>query len=464
MARRAACAAALAAVVLAHPGAPAAGAADEPGGSPSAPPSVFGFPDPAADFETLSDFRLGRAVFRQFWTPAGEGPAHFDGLGPLYNARSCESCHVGDGRGRPPGDGAGGGDALTMIVKLAWPDRDAARAMVPDPVYGAQLQDRAIAGHAAEGRVAVTWTGETFAFADGERAHLRRPDFTIAAPAYGRIAPGLVVSARIAPPLVGLGLVQRIAEADIIAGADPDDRDGDGISGRAAIVTSEHGALALGRFGWKASQPTVAGQIAAALSADMGVSSEPRPAGHGDCTPSQRRCRAAPDGNSAEFENLEAPPAILKWLVRYTENLAVPPRQDPADAGVGQGEAIFAAIGCGACHRPEFSTRPDPDQPHLGGRRVAPYSDFLLHDMGEGLDDGFAEAGAAAGEWRTAPLWAIGLTGEVNGNLAFLHDGRARSLTEAIVWHGGEARAARDAFAGLARADRGRLLSFLGSL
>jgi len=445
----------------------AAAAAADRRTPPPAPPdgvSPFGLPDPGADFETLSDFRLGSAVFRQVWTPAGEGAAHFDGLGPLYNARSCDGCHARDGRGRPPPAGGGAYPAASMILRLARAGEAADSGMAPDPVYGRQLQDAALAGFAPEGRLRVDYAETAFVFADGETAMLRRPRFSIADAAHGPPHAATVASARIAPAMIGAGLIERIPAGDIIAGADPDDRDGDGISGRANLVDAGGAMLAVGRFGWKAAQPDLESQISTALSLDMGIATARHPAGYGDCTAAEAACRAAPDGATPAFESLEAHSVIVGWLVRYAANLAVPAPRGVDGATVAAGKALFADIGCAACHRPAFTTAPDPDQPHLGNRRIAPYSDFLLHHMGEGLADGLAEGRAAGGEWRTQPLWGIGLTREVNGNTAFLHDGRARSLTEAILWHGGEAAAARQAFAALDAASRARLIAFLDAL
>ena len=431
-------------------------------------PSAFGVPEPGADFETLSDFRLGNAAFRQHWTPAGEGPEHFDGLGPLFNAPSCESCHVRDGRGRPPQPGGAAYASVSMIVKLGRAGGDRTEPMRPDPVYGRQLQDFAVSRHRPEGRIAVSYDETVWTLAGGERVVLRRPTFAIADPAYGPLDPHTILAPRIAPAMIGLGLLARVPVADIMALADPRDLNGDAISGRANIVAYEAGSFALGRFGWKAGVATIERQIALALSRDMGLSNPDFPDGAGDCTTAERACRDAPNGNTPAFEDLEAHSTLVKWLARYSENLAVPPPRRRGDPAVLRGRAQFESLGCALCHRPRLTTAPDPDAPHLGGRTIAPYSDLLLHDMGDGLADGsadgFAEGLATGREWRTAPLWGIGLTAEVNGHLAFLHDGRARSLTEAIGWHGGEAAGARDRFAALDASARADLIAFLESL
>jgi CxxC motif-containing protein (DUF1111 family) len=269
-----------------------------------------------------------------------------------------------------------------------------------------------------------------------------------------------MISPRIAPPMIGLGLLEAIPAAEIQAGADPDDRDGDGISGRAAEVRSgQHDRLMLGRFGWKALTPTMEDQVADAFAADMGMSSRLHRDGFGDCTTAQEACRTAPDGADAP-EDVEVPDKLLDLVVFYVRNLAVPGRTGANE----RGQALFGAAGCAACHRPGFTTGEVPGRPEHSGQRIWPYTDLLLHDMGEGLADNRPEGDADGREWRTPPLWGIGRTAAVSGHTQFLHDGRARSLLEAILWHGGEAQAARDAVAGMSPADRAALIAFLESL
>ncbi|MDX2257808.1 MAG: di-heme oxidoredictase family protein [Hyphomicrobiaceae bacterium] len=416
-------------------------------------------------------FKLGNAVFRKLWVSAPASTKSSDGLGPLYNARGCQNCHLKDGRGRPPEPGE---SAVSMVVRLSVPPgtpQEIARlaagdiAALPEPTYGGQLQTFAIQGFAAEGRVAITYVEEPFTFPDGTVVHLRRPHLSIADPAYGSLHPGAMLSARIAPPMIGLGLIEAIPEADIRARADPDDRDGDGISGRVAEVW-DHGAkrLALGRFGWKAGQPTLRQQSADAFLNDMGLSTSLFPVAWGDCTTAQPACLAAPDGNSPGPGDPEVGDQLLDLVTFYAQNLAVPLRRGAETPEVVRGRDVFAATGCAACHVPGHVTGTVEGQPHLSGQRIWPYTDLLLHDMGDDLADGRPEGSASGREWRTPPLWGIGLTETVNGHTYFLHDGRARSVEEAILWHGGEAEAARDRYARLPRADRAALLAFVASL
>jgi CxxC motif-containing protein (DUF1111 family) len=265
--------------------------------------------------------------------------------------------------------------------------------------------------------------------------------------------------------MIGLGLLEAVAAEDILAAADPDDADRDGISGRPNRVWDlASGQVRLGRFGWKAGEPSIAQQSGLAMAGDIGIGNPTAPAPFGDCTAAEAACRAAPDGNSPQYAGLEAPQEVMDQIVFYSRHLAVPARRAVNDPAVLAGKRLFYAAGCTGCHRPKLATRRDWEVAELAGQLIWPYTDLLLHDMGEGLADGRPEGVASGREWRTAPLWGIGLTAEVSGHTQFLHDGRARSLTEAILWHGGEAQAARDAFAALPAAERAALLAFLGSL
>jgi CxxC motif-containing protein (DUF1111 family) len=274
-----------------------------------------------------------------------------------------------------------------------------------------------------------------------------------------------MVSPRMTPQMIGLGLLEAIPEADIRAREDPDDRNGDDISGRANRVWSiERNALVLGRFGWKAGQPSVLQQAAEAFAGDIGIGSWIVPRAFGDCSAVQSFCRDAPHGGTPQAPDEEISRKLLDLVAFYARNLAVPARRDPAAPDVLTGKRIFTVIGCASCHTPSHTTGQESPDPHLRGQLIWPYTDLLLHDMGDGLADGRPESLADGREWRTAPLWGIGLTEIVNGHTFFLHDGRARNLVEAILWHGGEAGRARDAFASLPAEDRRRLIAFVNSL
>jgi CxxC motif-containing protein (DUF1111 family) len=434
--------------------------------------NAFSHPSANLSFEQRADFFVGNGLFRRNWVTGPASTQAADGLGPLYNARSCQACHLKDGRGHPP---AGPADsAVSMFLRLSIPPHDAAeRALleahqanvVAEPTYGGQLQDLAIPGHQPEGRMVIDYAQLPVELLDGEVVQLRDPSYRIADLAYGPIHPEVMLSPRVAPPMIGLGLLEAVAEEDLLAHADPDDADGDGISGRANWVSSaERGQVMLGRFGWKAGEATLNEQGSHAMAGDVGVGNPIAPPAWGDCTAVQAACRAAPNGNSAQYDDFEAPQAVMDQILFYARNLAVPARRSVDDPTVLRGKRLFYQSGCIACHVPKLATRRDWEVPALAGQLIWPYTDLLLHDMGPALADHRPEGVADGQEWRTPPLWGIGLTDTVNGHTFFLHDGRARNLTEAILWHGGEAQAARDPFAALSKGDRDALLAFLNSL
>lgn len=421
-------------------------------------------------FQQEEGFKLGNALFRKVWVSSPSSTQASDGLGPLFNSRACQNCHLKDGRGHPPEPGD---NTSTTFLRLARPPaHEAEQARLdkldvlnfPDPVYGGQFQDFAVPGLAAEGRMQVEYTEDAVELRGGETVSLRKPRYFVTDLAYGDLDPTTTLSPRMTPPMIGLGLIEAVHEADILALADPDDADGDGISGKTALVRDKTGELLLGRFGWKGQNPTVRQQSAEAFMNDIGISTPDTPASHGDCTPAQAACLAMPVGVQKRLGDTEAPDPVLDLVTFYAENLAVPARRKASFAETLAGKKVFYEIGCTACHNPKFVTRRDARDKAQSFQLIWPYSDFLLHDMGEGLADG-QQVGLADGrEWRTPPLWGIGLTETVSGYTFFLHDGRARNLTEAILWHGGEAEAARNRFADLEKADRDALLSFLETL
>jgi CxxC motif-containing protein (DUF1111 family) len=469
------------AAVTALPADPSVAAPYEalPGGAATvrARSTADAFSDPSGNiaFDRELDFRVGNGLFRKIWVSAPSSTLASDGLGPLYNARACQSCHIKDGRGHPP-EGPDD-DAVSMILRVsipapagATPDTAAAQiegylATLPDPVYGGQLQDFGAPGHPAEFRLAITYEETTVALSGGETATLRRPTHRAADLAYGPLHPAAMLSPRVAPQMIGLGLLEAVPAADILALADPDDADGDGISGRPNIVWSaEYGQPMLGRFGLKAGMPTIREQSAAAFAGDIGISTPLFPDPWGDCAPTQAACRTAPHGDDAGQGGFEVDAESLDLVTFYSRNLGVPARRGADDPQVQHGRTVFHTTGCADCHRPAFVTHRLTDRPEQSFQLIWPYTDMLLHDMGEGLADHRPEARATGTEWRTAPLWGIGLTGQVSGTATFLHDGRARSLLEAVLWHGGEAQAARDRVVTMPSADRAALIRFLESL
>jgi CxxC motif-containing protein (DUF1111 family) len=362
---------------------------------------------------------VGKRIFVRRWQPSGSGPAGLDGLGPLYNADSCTACHFKDGRGGPRG--ASSAPHPPLLFRLG---------EVPSHPFGIQLQDLATEG-TAEGRVAVEYREVLFDYPDGTATSLRQPAYTLTAhPTTLVETPSL--APRVPPTLVGMGLLEAVADEEILAWADEEDGDDDGISGRPRRLADPQPRL--GRFGWKAGKATLRDQTVAALREDLGI---------------------------LEAEEIDA--EDLRKLVLYLRLLAPPARRDVADRDVATGEQLFLDIGCARCHRPQLTTGAD-SLPELSEQTIFPYTDLLLHDLGPELADPHPEQEADPAEWRTAPLWGLGLLSTVNGTAYFLHDGRARSFEEAVLWHGGEAEISRDRFTRLSSAERQQLLRFLESL
>lgn len=408
------------------------------------------------------DFSVGNSFFRNPWVMAPATTTARDGLGPLFNTNACQNCHIKDGRGHPPEPDAL--SAASMLVRLSLPAGDEHAAIierlgvVPEPTYGGQLQDMANPGVAPEGKVRVSYSPQVVKFADGYSVELRRPTLEISQLGYGAMHPDTRFSARIAPPMIGLGLLEAIPESAILANADPDDSNADGIYGRANRVWDHsQQRTVLGRFGWKAGQPTLNQQNAEAFANDMGLTSALVP--QDNCSASQSACLAAPNGGVTEISD-----KIMASILFYTRNLGVPARRDVDEPQVIAGKNLFHAAGCQGCHTPQFTTAADAAEPELANQKIRPYSDLLLHDMGEALADNRSEFLASGREWRTPPLWGLGLSEAVNGHTQLLHDGRARNPLEAILWHGGEADAAKQRVLTFSADERAALLAFLNSL
>ncbi|MEO8701506.1 MAG: di-heme oxidoredictase family protein [Kofleriaceae bacterium] len=393
---------------------------------------AFTHPLPSLDAEQLDEHNLGRGPFRFEWTPPQ--------LGRLFNNRSCVACHIANGRGLSQiGPDVFGSQALIRVsLPEGTPSRPGGNVPVPD--FGEQLQDHATFG-VPEVRVAQTWIDLPDMLGDGEVVMLREPRLSVTAPGMEPL-PAMLMSFRQAPPLVGMALLEAIPDDALLAAADPDDADGDGISGRVNYAWDEQSQTTqLGRFGWKASVPRLVEQAAGAFVNDMGLTNLifPEPDGSRDVNDTQ-----------------------LVQVRFHIATLAVPAaarRDDLAE----RGRELFDSLGCASCHTQVQQTGAS-DIPQLAHQIILPYTDLLLHDMGDRLTDTRRDFLASGLEWRTPPLWGIGLTQIVEPGATFLHDGRARTLTEAIVWHGGEAEVAREAFRTADRADREALLAFLATL
>ncbi|WP_231710492.1 di-heme oxidoreductase family protein [Roseibium limicola] len=431
----------------------------------------FSHPNANLSFEDEQTFRIGNGLFKKLWASSPSSTQASDGLGPLYNARSCQACHLKDGRGRPP---LPGDRAVSLFLRLSIPpqndaDRqalaDKTLLAIPEPTYGQQLQSFAVPGLHGEAQLQIDTREIPVQLADSKIIMLEAPTYRLTNLSDGPMHPDVQMSPRVTPPMPGLGLLEAIHPDDILAWEDSGDADGDGISGKANRVRNkETGALTLGRFGWKATNPTIRQQTADAFSGDIGIATPVNMAPWGDCTEAQARCRDMPHGDQARLGPSEAPDPVLDLVAFYSSNLAVPTRRDIDDASVLKGKQVFYETGCVACHRPKYVTSRKAENPAHRFQLIWPYSDLLLHDMGDGLSDDRPIGDATGREWRTPPLWGIGLTQTVNGHTRFLHDGRARNLLEAILWHGGEAKAARDAVVEMSKQDRLALIEFLRSL
>jgi CxxC motif-containing protein (DUF1111 family) len=400
-------------------------------------------------------FVVGNSFFRNNWVQAPASASARDGLGLVFNAASCGGCHGKDGRAAPPSSPF---DALNgLLFRLSITGQDANGGPLAEPVYGGQLNNLAIPGVTAEGTVSVSYVEIPGTYPDGTSYSLRKPDYEFVNLGYGNFHPAVAFSPRIANQVMGLGLIEAIPERSILALVDESDQDNDGVSGRANYVWNKAlNATSLGRFGWKANQPSLLQQTAGAFLGDIGITS-PLFTKENLSSEQERLYGSLPNGGSPEIDQDD-----LDRVVRYMQLLAVPGRRDVHDPTVLRGKQLFFQANCNGCHAPVFTTESSTDV--LNNQKIRPYSDFLLHDMGASLADGRKDYLADGNEWRTPPLWGIGLLKTVNGHNFLLHDGRARSFEEAILWHQGEASASVETFKNYSAADRNALLLFLESL
>lgn len=415
--------------------------------------NAFGKPATNLPVTALRRFTFGNRLFNTQWISAPASVDSFDGLGPLFNRNSCSGCHFKDGRGHPP-------ETIdepmqSMLVRLSTVDESG--AAIPHPTYGSQFNPQAILGFPAEGKVRIQYTEIEGVFPDGEAYTLHQPEYHFDNLSFGELGEETLFSGRVAPAVYGLGLLEAIPDAKILEMADRYDSDRDGISGRVNWVKEKpSGQKAIGRFGWKGSQPSLKQQAAVAFLSDIGITSSLMPEENWNFKDDQK---GAPiSGGQPELSD-----DFLDKITFYLQTLAVPAQRNWDQSEVLRGKALFLKVGCGKCHHPEFKTGSHPVTA-LSDQQIFPYTNLLLHDMGDGLADNRPEFGANGREWRTAPLWGIGLVPVVNGHTNFLHDGRARNLQEAILWHGGEADPARLNFMQLSKQERAAIISFLESL
>lgn len=426
-------------------------------------PNAFSLPAGNLPMSKRLDFSVGNSFFRNPWVQAPASTDARDGLGPLFNTNGCQNCHIKDGRGHPPE--ADDLHAVSMLVRLSIPAMTPEQkkayikdGVIPEPTYGGQLQDFALQDQVAEGKIEITYQEIPVTFADGTQVSLRKPNLSITQLGYGEMHPQTQMSARVAPPMIGLGLLESIPDQTLKAWVDEQDKNGDGISGKINLVWDvRSNDFAIGRFGWKAGQPNLMQQNAAAFNGDVGLTSNLFP--NENCTSKQTICRDLPNGGSPEVSD-----NILDFVEFYSQHLAVPVRRNVDLPEVKLGQQLFAKAGCESCHKTNVKTAVREDLPALSNQTIHPYTDMLLHDMGPGLADNRPEYLANGQEWRTQPLWGIGYTEEVNGHTYFLHDGRARNLMEAVLWHGGEAEMAKQKVLKFNQKERDALIAFLNSL
>jgi CxxC motif-containing protein (DUF1111 family) len=416
---------------------------------------AFGFSALNLTFEQDADFAIGNSFFRQNWVAAPSSTTARDGVGPFFNAISCSSCHFKDGRGRAPLVAGETGHGL--LLRLSIPGIDGNGGNLPDPIYGGQLQDGAVLGQTLEGKISIVYQSITETFADGTTVVLQKPSYQINTLGHGALASNLHISPRVANQMIGMGLLEAIPESTLLGFADENDTNKDGISGKVNYVHDvASNSEKIGRFGWKANQPNVRQQVAGAFLGDMGITTSLFP---NENAPFGVDLTAIANGGNPEISDLN-----FERVVLYSSTLAVPARRNYAEQNVLKGKKTFETIGCASCHIPKIQTGNNHSIAALRNQTIRPYTDLLLHDMGTDLADNTPDFKATGTEWRTQPLWGIGLIETVNNHTNLMHDGRAKNVTEAILWHGGEAKSAKDKFKKLTALERSELLEFINSL
>lgn len=444
------------------------------GAGPSSPRPNAVYMQPAEQLtpEQGERFRAGEnaflttwIVFPQLtnpnWDYASSGVPMMEwGLGPTFLASSCAACHVQAGRGRTTE--VKNSTTFQQLLRLSLPGSTEHGEPKPHPHYGNQLQvfDVLVKDknhiRSGEGDLYVDWQKVNVSLADGTTVELREPKIRVENLNFGPLGDDVMTSLRNAPPIFGLGYFQAVSDEDILAMAKA--QKAMNLNGRVNHVRDDiHRKTTIGRFGWKANQPGVRQQIAAAFHGDMGVTSSVYP--YQNCPPAQQACKKMIPGDKVELRE-----QMLDDLTFFITALNAPEQRDRNLPSVQRGEKLFAQAKCAGCHVPELRTGEFPALPQLSNRRFRPYTDMLIHDMGEGLADGRPDFEATGRDWRTAPLWGIGLSQQVNGSPNLLHDGRARNVLEAILWHGGEAQASRDQFSRFSKEERDDLIAFVNSL
>ncbi|GAA6142244.1 di-heme oxidoredictase family protein [Hydrogenophaga sp. 5NK40-0174] len=447
--------------------------------------NAFSFPLANLTDPERTRFVIGNSFFKRNWVEAPASTTARDGLGPHFIARSCGGCHGMDGRGEPPEwdktIGPEPDKTVSLLIRLSLPGKPAAHAgVVPEPRYGDQFNNAGIQGVQPEGHVEIHRSSIERQFADGTRVTLSKPEYRLTNLAYGPMHENVLISPRIAPHLAGLGLIEAIDEQDILTNAREQYAANGPIKGMPNRVWDAFAKKeVIGRFGWKANTGTIAHQSAGAFLGDMGITTS---VFHQEaCTSHQTDCLKAPHGGGrtkgkngivpardAKASRPEIDDKTLGDVIFYTSTLAPAARRKPEDPQVLRGQALFHQAQCAVCHRPSYQTTgtlfPRLTSPAVKNQTIWPYTDLLLHDMGEDLADGRPDFLASGRQWKTPPLWGIGLIRAVNGHQRLMHDGRANGVLEAVLWHGGEAEASRQMVEQFTDADRQALVAFVESL
>lgn len=437
------------------------------------PQEVYKQPVPGMSAKDMQKFLKGERVFTNFWiavnnpvipliwdlSQSGPGGGEW-GLGPMFMSTNCAGCHLNAGRGRALD--ASGLRVFQQLVRLSIPGETPHGGPKPDPNYGNDIQSFDMItrtdpdARAGEGEVFIDWVISNFTFPDGSSIELRKPSVRIENLNFGPLADNVMMSLRNTQALLGMGYLEAISEKDILKQVEK--QKAMGLNGRPNYVRDDiNKKVSLGRFGWKANQPSIKQQIAAAFLGDIGINSAIYP--EQNCTPVQKECLAAITGKEPELRD-----ELWDPITFWSQSLDVPAQRNREAADFKTGEKLFESAGCSGCHVPEMRTGKYAAVPQLSNKLIRPYTDLLLHDMGPDLADGRPDFKASGSDWRTPPLWGAGLSMQVNASSSFLHDGRARNLLEAVVWHGGEAKTARDKFIAFTKKQRDDLIYFLSSI
>ena len=394
---------------------------------------------------------LGKSFFTIPWVEAPAATTARDGLGPLFSANTCIHCHQKNGAGIATDKNAKITRSLVMHLSIPHGSDDLKmkNGFIPEPTYGAQLSVNGTSNTPFESSVNLTYKKIIGKYADGSTYELQNPTYKLSNLQYGPLHKDINIAPRIGLALIGLGALESIDEKEILKNEDIEDKDGNGISGKANwVYNPETNSTELGRFSWKGSAATIVQQTANAAHNDMGLSNPLFPSHN--CTDAQKECKKESEGK----HKFDLPQNRLNAIAYYLKTLKIP--KERITQNYSKGKELFNKLNCVKCHTQKFKI--------ANGQIIKPYSDLLLHDMGDALSDGHTMYKATAKEFRTPPLWGIGLYKKVSGNISLLHDGRARSVAEAILWHGGEAKETRELFKKLSKKDRDYLIEFVNSI